>query len=316
MTTIVAVDWSGKKKDDGRTVWMAAVEEGRMTRLENGRSRKELTEELVALERRSERLILGIDFAFSFPAPYMRQQGWGSAREGWRAATHHGEGWLRGDDPRFWGRVKKTTLDGHEEYRHTEKVLRERGTHPKSIFQTGGVGAVGTGAIRGMPLLVDLADAGFAVWPFDDPADRSVVVEIYPRLLTGNVKKTVVSECISHLERYSEEMRERHIGMAAATEDSFDAAVSAVQMWRHRDQLEGLRQAHEPGVLLEGMIWNPVLTARGPDRTHLDDVPTGGLDSHHPCRDCGGVSLVSADGLGRRCPNCEHIWTIGREGSS
>lgn len=62
------------------------------------------------------------------------------------------------------------------------------GIRPKSVFQIGGAGAVGTGSLRGMPILKRLRDAGFAVWPFDAPR-WPCVVEIYPRLLTGAVNK-------------------------------------------------------------------------------------------------------------------------------
>ena len=36
---------------------------------------------------------------------------------------------------------------------------------PKSTFQIGGAGAVGTGSLRGMPHLLTLREAGCAVWP-------------------------------------------------------------------------------------------------------------------------------------------------------
>lgn len=55
-----------------------------------------------------------------------------------------------------------------DELRRTD---RERpavgGIRPTSGFQIGGAGAVGTGAVRGMPMLARLRAAGFAIWPFD-----------------------------------------------------------------------------------------------------------------------------------------------------
>jgi hypothetical protein len=59
-----------------------------------------------------------------------------------------------------------------------------------------------------MALLDELSDAGFAIWPFDDPADRNVVVEICSRLLTGPVVKTSVMACLRHLEKYKTELPE------------------------------------------------------------------------------------------------------------
>jgi hypothetical protein len=260
MTSLAAIDWSGRKDDRGRTIWLAVVEAGKMVRLENGWSREGLVDALRGMRERADRLIVGIDFAFSFPADYCRQQGWASGRDVWQAARDHGEEWLRGEPgqhPVFWGRVPKTAIEGHQEYRRTELWLREHGFRPKSVFQTGGAGQVGTGAIRGMPMLASLADSDFAIWPFDDPAGRSAVIEIYPRLLTGPVIKTSVRACLQHLDRYQVEIPDLFRGMAATTEDSFDAAVSAIEMWRHRDSLAALSGATDTGELLEGAIWVP-----------------------------------------------------------
>ena len=50
-----------------------------------------------------------------------------------------------------------------------ERAARVRGIAPKSVFQIGGAGSVGTASLRGMPVLQRLREAGFAVWPFDRP---------------------------------------------------------------------------------------------------------------------------------------------------
>ena len=60
---------------------------------------------------------------------------------------------------------------------------------PKSGFKIADAGQVGTGSIRGIPYLTQLRAAGIAVWPFDPPT-RPLVVEIYPRLLTGPIVKS------------------------------------------------------------------------------------------------------------------------------
>src|SRR5580658_616882 len=86
-----------------------------------------------------------------------------------------------------------------------------KGITPKSPFQIGGSGSVGTGSLRAMPFLLRLREAGFRVWPFEDAAletkDRSrspagmttrkattsarpLVVEMYTRLMTGAVAKS------------------------------------------------------------------------------------------------------------------------------
>jgi hypothetical protein len=113
-----------------------------------------------------------------------------------------------------------------------------------------------------MSHLIDLADAGLAIWPFDDPA-LPVVVEIYPRLLTilaagGPVVKSrhrdrraVMGRCFPEQDPV---LRER----AAGSDDAFDAAVSALVMARHADDLAALpRVAREAPARLEGEFWLP-----------------------------------------------------------
>ena len=52
---LVAIDWSGRVDDRGRTTWMAVIEDGVFRRLENGRSRPELRDELIRLRGTSGR---------------------------------------------------------------------------------------------------------------------------------------------------------------------------------------------------------------------------------------------------------------------
>ena len=125
------------------------------------------------------------------------------------------------------------------------------------MFQIGGAGAVGTGSLRGMPVLHRLHEAGFSVWPFCD-AELPVVIEIYPRVLTGAVNKsnaehrrTYIEERYGHLDAA---MRER----AASSDDAFDAAVSALVMWEHQAELAALRPARDDVERLEGATWRPL----------------------------------------------------------
>ena len=54
------------------------------------------------------------------------------------------------------------------------------------------------------------------------------------------------------------ELRQR----AASSEDAFDAAVSALVMARHIDELAAPPRATDPQVKLEGLIWHPGVSAR------------------------------------------------------
>jgi Protein of unknown function (DUF429) len=252
---LVAIDWSGRADDRGRTAWMAVIEDGVLCRLENGRSRPELRDELIRLRGGSGRLVAGIDFAFGFPRWYAEANGWASGRDTWRAAYRDGESWLASAGGPFWGRTTKRPRHAGDPLRRTERTA---GGSPRSVFQIGGAGAVGTGSIRGMQVLHELAEAGFTIWPFE-PAGEAVIIEIYPRLFTGKVVKSSAQACLRHLDTHypEEELPDLFRGMAAATEDAFDAAVSALEMARARDALHQLPDGDDIDRI-EGRIWAPL----------------------------------------------------------
>jgi len=252
--TYAAIDWSGRADDRGRTTWLAVVRADVVSQLENCRPRAALRDELIRLRDESTHTVVGIDFAFAFPAWYMHEQGWRTGRQLWAAAHRHGDEWLARAEPPFWGRSTKRPHHAGVSLRRTEQQV---GGAPKSIFQIGGAGAVGTGSIRGMWLLHELAEANFAIWPFDE-AGPATVIEIYPRLLTGRVNKSSVGPCLGHLDAtYSaDELPDLYRGMAAATEDAFDAAVSALEMARHAAELQNLQKGDQLDRL-EGRIWAP-----------------------------------------------------------
>jgi hypothetical protein len=167
----------------------------------------------------------------------------------------------RGDDlldaceAPLWGRPGKPNPHPPDRrFRRTEREDGERGA--KSVFQIGGAGAVGSGSIRGMPHLSTLARGGFAVWPFDE-VRLPLVIEIYPRALTGAIKKNRWLDRREFVEkRFPEQpapMRER----AAGSEDSFDAAASALVMAANDCQLTALEQLADPFYAIEGKIWRP-----------------------------------------------------------
>ena len=72
---IVAIDWSGRSgPDQRRALWLAEAIDGELVRLEDGRTRAELIELLMAEADRDPNLIVGIDFAFSLPAWYLQER--------------------------------------------------------------------------------------------------------------------------------------------------------------------------------------------------------------------------------------------------
>jgi hypothetical protein len=115
----------------------------------------------------------------------------------------------------------------------------------------GGAGAVGTGSIRGIPFLSRMRREGCVVWPFDDPRDP-LLIEIYPRILTGPVVKSSHEDRSAYLNRWpalTTHIRSR----AAASEDAFDALVSALVMDAHIDEITSLGAGDDPRRL-EGEI--------------------------------------------------------------
>ena len=99
--------------------------------------------------------------------------------------------------------------------------------------------------------------AGCAVWPFDEPR-LPLVLEIYPRLLTGPVAKSnpvarrdyLAAMDLSGLPRLSAESREK----AEESEDAFDALVSALALYRRRAGFARLKAASDAAGRLEGAV--------------------------------------------------------------
>jgi hypothetical protein len=300
---VVGVDWSGDQGPGQRRkiwagVWTAAAGSSSSTSnegtvaLDTGRSRVELMEWLVEMARETPRMVVGFDFSFSYPAWFLRELGIGSAPEFWRVvAEGQGERWLHRDceDGRFWGRVgpqrhgkKPAEFRGehaHRMLRRAETVLKVRaeiadplaaariaGIAPKSVFQIGGAGAVGTASLRGMPGLLRLREAGFRIWPFDAPSLKEpLVVEIYTRLMTGAVTKSSEAARTAYLAKKRREnglyagISRRVLAKAKGSEDAFDALVTALVMVEHRAEFARLRKTEDEVFRMEGQTWVPGL---------------------------------------------------------
>jgi len=261
MKRVIAVDWSGAKNGAQRKIWLAEVCGGRLTRLESGRSRRELVEDLIAEAASDPDMVIGLDFAFSFPRWFAEGLGARSVGEVWHVVARQGEEWLRDCPHPFWGKRGSRKPKHRELFRGTESQAPKKAS-PKSVFQIAGPGAVGTGSIRGMPHLAELREAGFAIWPFHEShtrlgIHRPLVIEIYPRLLTGDVTKSDFDKRVEYLTERVPEIDGALACKAISTEDAFDAAVSAVVMSRHVETLAALTQSQDPTELIEGAIWWP-----------------------------------------------------------
>lgn len=249
---VVAVDWSGSlgAAAQRRQIWTATAEAGAVIGLRGGRTRREVVDDLVGLAAACSELVVGLDFAFSFPAWFLQDRGVASPHDLWREVARDGEEWLRECEAPFWGRPGRRRPEIGEHLRRTEQEHQPA----KSVFQVGGAGAVGTGSVRGMPYLAELHDAGFSVWPFDSPGPR-MVVEIYPRALTGPVRKSDRADRRRYLADLG--LSPAFRVLAEAGDDAFDAAVSALVMSRHAEELRSLGPATDARTRLEGEIWSP-----------------------------------------------------------
>jgi hypothetical protein len=208
---------------------------------------------------RTDVVAMGLDFAFSFPIWFLERIDVCTGPELWARVTDCGEAWLAACEPPFWGRpgCPRPMLACRAWRRAEQAVPRVGGIAPKSAFQIGGAGAVGTGSIRGMPMLHALHTSGARIWPFVGGGGEPLVVEIYPRLLTGKVRKSDPAERHKLLAECYPRLEPEHARLAVASEDAFDAAVSALVMIEHLDDLRALPEERDPELRLEGRIWHP-----------------------------------------------------------
>jgi hypothetical protein len=288
---VVAVDWSGDASVAGqrRKIWAGVWTDGQPVRLESGRTRTELLDWLIAMSVETPHMVVGVDFCFSYPAWFVAEHGVRNAPEFWTIVTERSEHWLAHEcaDARFWGRkgslrtgkvpAEFAAAGRDRMFRLADlacklrgKILdpidaaRVKGIAPKSPFQIGGAGAVGTGTLRGIPLLPRLRAAGFRVWPFDAPAlaqGQPLLIEIYPRLLTGEVSKGNADARAAYLANKRKNdpayaaLPQALIGRARRSEDAFDALVSVMEMAARRNDFLHLKQATDAVILAEGAVW-------------------------------------------------------------
>ncbi len=261
---VIAIDWSGAEaKAAQRRGIQAAVchVDGGVVEVTGNRLRTEIEAYLLGLS--SAPVVVGLDFSFSYPAWFLRELGCGSAPKLWELVAREGERWLREPHTHFWGRRKGSgPSPGHRApgwlgYRDCERAVLGGKRLPTSSFQIDGAGAVGTGTLRGMPMLARLRAAGWSVWPFDAPR-LPMLVEIYPRVLTGPVVKSSAAARVAYLQqdRFSALAPDAR-AQAEASEDAFDALVSALVMRDHAVTFSQLAQAADEQTRLEGAIWVP-----------------------------------------------------------
>lgn len=164
-------------------------------------SRSAVAAYLVRRLARGERLLIGLDFAFSFP--WIADEGylagrapqatdafalWSLIEQASAGAPDHFAGpvvahaqfapsyWLRGPQPSGWRNDKRLT---------ELACATATATRPETVFKLIGAKQVGKAALAGIRTLRAIrleAPRQVAVWPFEPPERRSALVEIYPTL--------------------------------------------------------------------------------------------------------------------------------------
>ncbi|GIL37796.1 hypothetical protein [Roseiterribacter gracilis] len=195
----VALDWSGAAGRRYAGIAIAELGANAATpRLIRPRdrlwSRSAAIDWLAARLAGSDRVLAGIDCAFSLPGNTLPAPSlWAEIeRAAAGAADFHGAAYAAADGvaPLYWtkGTMPAGWVDRH---RATEQACLAQGLGaPQSPYKLIGAKQVGKGALAGMRALLHLkAQLGqrIAVWPFESLAGGSVLVEIYPRLFLRRV---------------------------------------------------------------------------------------------------------------------------------
>lgn len=258
----IAVDWSGRKAGERCAIRVAEAREGQLIRVEGGRSRSEVIGHLIDEAGSDPDLVVGFDFSFSLPAWFLRERGLKHGPELWDLAANEGEDWLSLCEPPFWGlpgrrRPPADPLRPQLRLTDTETagLAGPNGLVPRSPFQVSGAGSVGASTVRGMPFLSELRKAGFRIWPWDD-LKPPAVIEIWTRIAIGDTVKSSLDARTAAVAADSR-VPARLKREAAESEDSFDAALTAVWLDAHLPPAIGLPATGSPTVQLEGSTWTP-----------------------------------------------------------
>jgi len=298
---LVAIDWSGRMDAAGQRrhiwagIWTQHTNARATVKLEAGRTREEVAVWLIELAAETPAMVVSVDCCFSYPAWFLAEHGCKTVFDFWqKVSAGYGEQWLAREcigvarDERFWGKPHKRPAvfcgDGLKTmYRLTDwdnkiaqsmeggdvvRAAKMKGITPKSPFQIGGSGSVGTGSLRAMPFLLRLREAGFRVWPFesarlDAKKPQPLLVEMYTRLMTGAVAKSNESARTAYLkarrknDAVYEGISRGVFAKAVGSEDAFDALVSTMEMVRYAGEFAGLKATKDAALLLEGLTWRP-----------------------------------------------------------
>jgi hypothetical protein len=232
--TVVGVDWSGAKERDGAKRTYAATVAGGCIVDIRSTGRSAMVEHVDGL---AGSVLAGFDFSFSYPRWFVESLGCATVHELWHIVATEGERWLAAVPDPFYGKNGKKRPSAIVDDRRTS----ERALGAASPFLLAGPKQVGTGTIRGMPFLVELAARGWSIWPFDPPAQRTIV-EVYPAICDVEIEVLP-----------ADVLPDRWRSLVQRVPDARDALRAALTMWERQAELDAIdRNAIDP---LEGAIW-------------------------------------------------------------
>jgi hypothetical protein len=218
--TVLVVDWSAAAKarrPSPDSIWIGAARDDTVeARHFATRPDAEgwLSQQITRAGDLGERLLIGFDFAFGFPAGAARALtgrddpcaiwSWLAARilESRDGANNRFavavEANRRFGRKVFWGAdldpditLRRETGAAAALGLAAHRAVEGQAKGAKSVWQLTGAGAVGSQSLVGLPMIHRLSQLpSVAVWPFDTP-DRIVMAEVYPSLLRARVEEEV-----------------------------------------------------------------------------------------------------------------------------
>ena len=197
----IGIDWSGDKNNFQKGISVAECIKGnKVPQIVKPLDYKYWTRttliEWLDKEIKSQRNLIGFDFAFSYPF-YDRSSYFPGIKDSpinseklWKLIEdtntnvknfYGGEIWASKTYGNFFNSPKLKGSHFASRRRCTERFAKKKILSPSPTFNCVGPGAVGTGTLAGMRIL-NLLKNKTKIWPFDklDFATKTVVVEIFP----------------------------------------------------------------------------------------------------------------------------------------
>lgn len=280
---IWAVDWSGAK---GRYHGVAVARLSSQGRRRPGVAemvpapgggvwtRTAVVERVAREIQAGRRLLVGFDFAFSFPCSVLT--GWrigprASMRDVWAhveagsagAADFYAGPFVEAAAPdQFWRRGPRPDGWNGDLRMVDHAAWRRAGVRPESVTKLIGPKQVGLGALAGMRALLALkrdVGPGLVVWPEAEIGDGSVIVEIFPTLFRrqalGRIDKIRDGVALSRaLAAFGMQAAEGS-GDGALSDDATDALVSVAGLRQYSRQPDAFALPRDRRARREGWIF-------------------------------------------------------------